>query len=129
MPTFDPTKQCPVIRNFECVQDECAFWNADKVQCLYFDGLVGKQEYNEIAGLISGAVVDDAEDLGAIYRDLTILVDAACSIKFHDVSHPIIVLDALSNRVGTPVFFRNINARYIFVTTTGDTNITIDGNG
>ena len=126
---FDPTLQCPVIRNFECVQEECAFWNADKEECLYFDGLVGKEGYNEASQLIVGVTTDTEIDLGVRYRDITIIVDQACTVKFQDDTHASIDLSVATGRVGTPVVFRGINAQKVYVTTTVDTTVTIFGNG
>ena len=126
---FGPTLQCPVIRNFECIQEECAFWNADKSQCLYFDGLVGKEAYTEVIQLVSGVQTNLEIDLGSRFRDLTIVVDLACIIRFHDATHSTVSLSAALGRVNNALIFRGINAQKIYITTTNDTNITIFGNG
>jgi hypothetical protein len=125
---FDPTLQCPVIRNFECVQEECSFWNADKAECLYFDGLVGKEGYNEVSQLIVGITTNTEIDLGLRYRDITIFVDQACSVRFQDTAHPSISLSVATGRINTAVVFKGINARKVYVTTTVNTNVTVFGN-
>lgn len=126
---FDPTLQCPLIRNFECVQEECVYWNADKAQCILFDGLAGKEAYIEVSQLVSGVQTNLQIDLGARFRDLTIVVDLACVIRFHDATHPAVSLTATLGRVNNALIFRGINAQSVFITTTNDTNITIFGNG
>jgi hypothetical protein len=126
---FDPTQGCPVIKNFNCVQEDCSFWNAKRVECIFWDEMAGHDKYTEVAQLLVGVLTDEIVNLGAVYKDLSIFVDQVCNIRFHDATHPSISMSTALARVGIPVYFKGINAQYVLVTTTVNTNITVDGNG
>lgn len=126
---FDPTQGCPIIKNFNCVQEDCSFWNAKRGECIFWDEMAGHDAYTEVSQLVGGSLTDVVVDLGAVYKDCSIFVDQVCTIRFHDVGHPSIAMSIALARVGIPVYFKGINARYVLVTTTVNTNITVDGNG
>jgi hypothetical protein len=129
MSTFDSTKACPIIRNFQCAEADCGFWNADKAECIFWDEMAGKQDYNEVAGTITGAKTNQEIDLGAVYRDITIWIDQAVTVRLHSVTGNVLTFNTTYGRVGTPVYVRRANARYLYITTTVTTNYLIDGNG
>lgn len=129
MPTFDPTAACPIIKNFECSQEDCGFWNADTGECIFWDMMAGKNDYDEALGSVAAAQTDALIDLGKIYKDITIWVDQDCTIKLGSAAGNAITLSSTYGRVGTPVYLRGFNARYIYMTTTLLTNYVINGNG
>ena len=114
MPTFNPLMQCPVIRNFECIQDECAFWDAVGLQCIYYAGARIRQDYNEATGTIA-VVGETLIDLGAVFRNITVAVSGPATLRFSLITNPVITLSATFGRVGVPNMWRNINARYIWL--------------
>jgi len=129
MPTFDPTLSCPIIKNFECSQEDCGFWSVDRAECIFWDMMAGKNEYDEFISSVGPAETDKTLDLGKIYKDITIWVDGDCSVKFGANTNPAITLSSTYGRVGTPVYFRGFNARYLYFTSTPLVNFIVTGNG
>ena len=129
MPTFDPTKACPIIKNFECSQEDCGFWSVERAECIFWDFMAGKNDYNEVIDTVGPAETDMLVDLGKIYKDITIWVDGDCSVKLGDVSNAPVTLSSTYGRVGTPVYCRGFNARYLYFTSTLLVNILVTGNG
>ncbi|MDD3493343.1 MAG: hypothetical protein PHZ19_07620 [Candidatus Thermoplasmatota archaeon] len=91
--------------------------------------IYGKKDYNELSGTQLGAQTDKEYDLGQEFKDVTVFVDKPVTVKFHTTEDNVITLSSEGGRVGTPVFFRGIKARYVFLTTTVDTYYIITGNG
>ena len=129
MPTFDPTASCPIIKNFECSQEDCGFWNSEKAECIFWDMMAGKKDYNEFPITVGPNEVDGVLDLGKIYKDITIWVDGDCIVKFGAATEPEILLNSTYGRVGTPVYFNGFNARYLYFTSTPLINILVTGSG
>jgi hypothetical protein len=129
MPTFDPTAACPIIKNFECSQEDCGFWNAERGECIFWDMMAGKTDYTEVVSTVGPGETDGVLDLGKIYKDITIWVDGDCSVKFGASTNDPVELSSTYGRVGTPVYFRGINARYLYFTSTLLVNILVTANG
>ncbi len=127
--TFDPTQGCPIVKNFNCVQEDRAFWDANLAECIFWDEMAGHNAYNEVIQAIGGGLTDVLVDLGKVYKDVTVFVDDVCSLKFHDVAHAPVAMSIALARVGIPVYFKGINARYVLVTTVNPINVTVNGNG
>jgi hypothetical protein len=129
MPTFDPTASCPIIKNFECSQEDCGFWNADRAECIFWDLMAGKTDYDEFIATVGPNEIDGVLDLGKIYKDITIWVDGECTVRFGSVIASEVTFSATYGRVGTPVYFKGINARYLYFTSVPLVNILVTGNG
>lgn len=129
MPTFDPTAACPIIKNFECSQEDCGFWNADRAECIFWDMMAGKTDYDEFIASVGPAETDGLLDLGKIYKDITIWVDGDCTVKFGAATNNPVSLISTYGRVGTPVYFRGFNARYLYLSSTPLINILVTGSG
>lgn len=112
---FDPTKNCPVIRNFECIQEDCGFWDAINLECIYYQMVKIKQDYNEATGTIVSAG-DTLIDLGMVFKNITIVVSGAATIHFTSLSNPVVTISTTFGRVGVPNIWKEINARYIWIT-------------
>jgi len=129
--TFDPTKSCPIIKGMECVQTDCGFWNPNKSECVYWDGLAGKNGYNEITGTCPDDAAYHDLDLGVNYKDITIFVTGDATIYFDDNSGDLVNLSAATSRVNTPLVFKGINAQHIWMECAGGVAVDycIFGNG
>jgi hypothetical protein len=125
---FDPAKGCPLIRNFNCAKADCNFYDAERVECIIWDGLAGHNNYVEVVTATADPA-DEIIDLGGVFKDITLFVDAACTIKFHSATDSSLDFSVALGRVGTPVVFRGINARYVLISGAGAINITATGNG
>lgn len=112
--SFDPTKNCPVIRNFECIQTDCSFWNAVLGECDYYSANRARQDYNEDTGTITLAEFYPI-DLGAVYKNITIVVSGNAYLRFTSLSNPVITLTTTFGRVGVPIMWKGINARYVYI--------------
>lgn len=126
---FDPAKACPIIKNFECSQEDCGFWDADRAECIFWDTMAGFSKYAADELTVPGSETNYDIDLGDVYKDITIWVDQDCVVRLNGVSEDAIELSATYGRVGTPVYFRGFNARHVYITTTLATNVSVVGNG
>jgi len=114
---FDPTKSCPVIRNFECIQEDCAFWDTINAECIYYSMVKVKQDYNEMTGtLVSSG--NFLVDLGMVFKNVTIVVSSPATVHFTAVTGPVITLSSTFGRVGVPNIWKGINARYVWINAT-----------
>lgn len=112
--TFNPTKNCPVIRNFECIQTDCSFWDAALGECIYYSANKAKQDYNEDSGTMTLSEYYTI-DLGAVYKNITIVVSGTAYVRFSSWSNPVVTLSPTFGRVGVPIMWKGINARYVYI--------------
>ena len=125
--TFDPTKSCPVTKNFSCSEDDCPLYNTELTECSLWRraGIVLRA-----GGSASvGAANDQELDLGQVFKDVTIWVDKACILQLGAVGNPNINMTVASGRVGTPLVLTDIWIQKVYITTTETTNYIITGNG
>jgi hypothetical protein len=127
MAAFDPTLSCPIIRNFQCAQTDCSFWDTARSECIFFSGLAKKNGYNELTGTVS--TVETTLDLGQVFTDIMVYVTGAATLKFHATANASIALSATYGRVGVPIIFKGINARYVLLTSSSGTiSYAVEGN-
>lgn len=111
---FDPLLSCPVIRNFECIQTECSFWDTVLSACIYYNMGKMRQDYNEKTGTLA-AVGNTLIDMGAIYKNITVVVSGPVTLRFSIITNPVITISTTFGRVGVPNIWKDINAQYIWL--------------
>lgn len=125
--TFDPSKSCPIMKGIWCAETACVFWNSVLSRCNAITPPTSS--YNEKTGSLAPATGEYTVDLGTVYKDVTIYVDWDARIKFGATGNPAIDLTVANGRVGVPVMFDGINARYVLITALDMTlNYIITGN-
>jgi hypothetical protein len=113
--TFDPSRSCPIMKGITCAEDECVFWEPALQQCS-LKNKTPTQLYNEISGYQPVTAGEVMLDLLRVYKDVTIYVDWDAMVRFTNSTNPAVNLTVANGRVGIPILFTEINARYVYIT-------------